>query len=659
MLDRLSNEMETIHRAVQGLVAMEESLKGEGGNAIRAFYADCHLPFLQFFKLFQSRFTYVLKQMDAALNALEPDSSGFIREHFLDVEIEQGLKTIAQLTESLTDEANSIMNQVTDIVSLPHLSDNEVQEGVHTATIKRDTTLTQLYEFDANQTTALTPIEQDLLTMEIWISDIEGLFKDGVTSINFSTNQWASLSSKNTLKMDLAQHTAATAGLPVIMGVNGQPTTMLGVLLAGEDPVEFSYGLVDGPRTLYGSSILTLPGMATYAGPIDWSNNLTKRSYEMYSGKVCTVPAPRSTSNPNPFVKSLNSFKEMGTDFVDGVKTRTGKALDSPYDFVNYVTIGASDALISGAKSRANNMTDSPSDFANYMTMGITEMVKDGLVPEEPFSKEHWENSFGIATLVVGGVKGIGSTESVRTGGAKETGKIQETTKSPQGNVDKGAGNTRPKVETVKTSESMQFILKENGYTVDGFLELLHPDRLLKDKEVKKINTIRNQIGIPPKGTMMAKVIPQRDIYNYLYNESYTGVRGFSAVKVHSEKLKSLEENYEGARLDYNNTTFKITNGVDGISESVGSPDRYYGTIEYNLGEPNQLSIPRWDPNPDSYPYTGRGFTGSKEIVLPEYYQEARNFVEGDMMYIRDSKAGEPVFNFIFDGDTKSWVEFN
>lgn len=51
MLDRLGNEMETIDRAVQGLVAMEDSLKGEGGNAIRTFYADCHLPFLQFFKL--------------------------------------------------------------------------------------------------------------------------------------------------------------------------------------------------------------------------------------------------------------------------------------------------------------------------------------------------------------------------------------------------------------------------------------------------------------------------------------------------------------------------------------------------------------------------------------------------------------------------------
>ncbi|MBO0589668.1 transposase, partial [Sporosarcina sp. E16_8] len=44
MLNRLENEMEAIETAVEGLVAMEDSLKGQGGDAIRAFYAECHLP---------------------------------------------------------------------------------------------------------------------------------------------------------------------------------------------------------------------------------------------------------------------------------------------------------------------------------------------------------------------------------------------------------------------------------------------------------------------------------------------------------------------------------------------------------------------------------------------------------------------------------------
>ena len=33
MLDRLGNEMESIHKSVEGLVALEDSLKGDGGNA--------------------------------------------------------------------------------------------------------------------------------------------------------------------------------------------------------------------------------------------------------------------------------------------------------------------------------------------------------------------------------------------------------------------------------------------------------------------------------------------------------------------------------------------------------------------------------------------------------------------------------------------------
>jgi hypothetical protein len=149
-------------------------------------------------------------------------------------------------------------------------------------------------------------------------------------------------------------------------------------------------------------------------------------------------------------------------------------------------------------------------------------------------------------------------------------------------------------------SPSIQTIIKEHGYSVDQFLELLHPDRILNKTEVEKVGLIRDQIGIPPENTAMAKVIPQRDIYNYLYNEQYISVRGFTAVREHSQNLKTLKENFEGARLDYDNTAFKITNGVDGISQSTGSPDQFYGTIEYNLSDPSQLSIPRWEPKLDS-----------------------------------------------------------
>ncbi len=203
MLDRLSSEMKSIHQAVEGLVQMEDQLKGAGGNAIRSFYQECHLPFLHFFQLFSEQFKQVLNQMEAALYSLEPDSSGYILETFLDGELEQGLTLISELTASLTDEANSIMDQVSDIVGLPHLDDSGVQEGVISSKRKRDETLNQLYEFDATQTYALNPIEHGLQTMDKWLTDMEGLFQAGVKDINFLPSQWDVLTFRSDIRTEL------------------------------------------------------------------------------------------------------------------------------------------------------------------------------------------------------------------------------------------------------------------------------------------------------------------------------------------------------------------------------------------------------------------------------------------------------------------------
>ena len=107
MLTRLNTETKAIQLAVEGLVQMEDQLKGEGGNAIRSFYRECHLPFLQFFQSFSEHSQQVLHQMEAALHSLEPDSSGYILESFLEGELEQGLAEIRQLTANLTTQIAS------------------------------------------------------------------------------------------------------------------------------------------------------------------------------------------------------------------------------------------------------------------------------------------------------------------------------------------------------------------------------------------------------------------------------------------------------------------------------------------------------------------------------------------------------------------------
>lgn len=140
-----------------------------------------------------SGYKQVLQQMESALDALEPDTSGHIVEQFLEGEVEQGLTSIAQLTENLTNESNSIIDQVSDIVALPHLDDSGVQDGVLDAKRKRDDTVSRLQEFDATQTAALLPFEQDMHAMEMWITNMEEMFNSNLTDIHFQTDCWAEL----------------------------------------------------------------------------------------------------------------------------------------------------------------------------------------------------------------------------------------------------------------------------------------------------------------------------------------------------------------------------------------------------------------------------------------------------------------------------------
>ena len=206
------------------------------------------------------------------------------------------------------------------------------------------------------------------------------------------------------------------------------------------------------------------------------------------------------------------------------------------------------------------------------------------------------------------------------------------------------------------TSAEVKEAIKNHELSVEEFSRLLNPNKLLTAEEFELVKSVRNEIGLPQTGTVMNKTIPQSDIYNYLYNDNYIGIRGFVSVDEHSNSLRSLGEVYEGNRLDYNNTSFKIGAGVDGVSKSVGNADTVYGKISYVLDDVDSVKLPTDLPTSDNAPYTGRGFTGSKNIVLPELIQKERAFKTGDILRIFDSTTGKEVLTFVYDKKVGNWV---
>ena len=177
------------------------------------------------------------------------------------------------------------------------------------------------------------------------------------------------------------------------------------------------------------------------------------------------------------------------------------------------------------------------------------------------------------------------------------------------------------------TAVEIKNILEAEGYSLKEFSDLLAPERVLTSEEEAVVRKVREIIGIPEKGTIMAKIISVEHAEAILNGESEL-FGGFNSVYEHSESLTSLSEVYKGYRLDYPGTPF-TRNG-----------SKYYAKIIFPLDNPEDLIIPYKENYEGVSPFTGRGFTAAEEIVLPEYLFTAKqSFQEGYMINIYESSG--------------------
>lgn len=192
------------------------------------------------------------------------------------------------------------------------------------------------------------------------------------------------------------------------------------------------------------------------------------------------------------------------------------------------------------------------------------------------------------------------------------------------------------------TALGIKNIVEAEGYSLKEFSDLLAPERVLTSKEEALVRKVREMIGLPEKGTLMAKIIPFEYV-DAIIKGKVTDTGGFSSVFEHSESLTSLNEVYKGNRLDYPGTKF-TRNG-----------SKYYAKIVFSLDNPEDLIIPYKENYEGVSPFTGRGFTGAKEIILPEYLFTAKqSFQEGEMINVYN-RSGEILKQYGFTKE-KGWT---
>ena len=193
------------------------------------------------------------------------------------------------------------------------------------------------------------------------------------------------------------------------------------------------------------------------------------------------------------------------------------------------------------------------------------------------------------------------------------------------------------------TSPEIKAKINKAGYTLEDFSNLVDADTTLSAKTDAFVKAVRKEIGIPAPKTKMNKTIPTEFVESYLSGER-NYFAGFVSVDEHSKSLTTLPEIVEGNRLDYPNTPFDL------------EKTKTYAKISFFLDEADKLDIPFGELDNASYPFTGRGFTGSKNIILPEYkLMEEHVFKNGDMISIFESKTGKVMKQYGFTKD-KGWI---
>ncbi|MGR3206665.1 T7SS effector LXG polymorphic toxin [Bacillus glycinifermentans] len=175
-LKKQSDEMAKVKKSVEAITSLDDALKGKGGDAIRAFYEECHTPFLQFYETFIDEYESALKKIKNALNSLEPNHNGYISQSFLDHELEQGLNAADRTTKHLVSKANATIAKVSHIVDLPDLNDNDFHEQNRKALTDINQTIEKLHTFDREQTSTLKTAESDLDTMQKYITRLEKMY---------------------------------------------------------------------------------------------------------------------------------------------------------------------------------------------------------------------------------------------------------------------------------------------------------------------------------------------------------------------------------------------------------------------------------------------------------------------------------------------------
>ncbi|WP_203289453.1 LXG domain-containing protein [Metabacillus sp. cB07] len=200
-IDNHNDEIKKLAESLHSFLSLGDSFKGNGPDAIRAFYQECHIPFLLFYERTLVEYRRTLKSMSDAIRSVEPEKKGFIRESFLEQELIEGLNKMQDTTIGLTDEVNKVLSHIQDITSINPLNDDKVIDGIQSTKKRVEKITEELNEMDQEQLKELESVEQNIAALKKYAHEMKGMFSSNKMSVSdFNIQQLQEMKSYNKLQ---------------------------------------------------------------------------------------------------------------------------------------------------------------------------------------------------------------------------------------------------------------------------------------------------------------------------------------------------------------------------------------------------------------------------------------------------------------------------
>ncbi|MFS0654729.1 T7SS effector LXG polymorphic toxin [Bacillus sp. 179-C3.3 HS] len=175
-LKQQSQDFKSLEKQINQIISLDGALKGKAGEAIKAFYTECHIPFLKFFQDTIEEYSAALKKTKEELHAFESNEKGFISQAFMAEELYPDLTSAKQGVSDIVSDVDEAIDRVRHIINLPKIDESAFRESYQKAWTNMSKTIESLYTFDREQASALNETKSSIETMKEYMDVLGSMF---------------------------------------------------------------------------------------------------------------------------------------------------------------------------------------------------------------------------------------------------------------------------------------------------------------------------------------------------------------------------------------------------------------------------------------------------------------------------------------------------